>query len=136
MPNWLDGLLKSPTVPILTPEQKAMLEAKAQDEQSKRSFLQKLFSGTMESGTGLVTGALGLSDFKTGSREPYDVGNALGQIVGQAGLPFAAYKSILPKGKLFHGTQIEFPKFNPKFNDTSDTLGWMTHFAEDPKYAA
>ena len=49
-----------------------------------------------------------------------------------AGLPFS---SIIKSGKVFHGTQKVFDKFDPELNNKGDVLGWLTHFAENPKYA-
>lgn len=51
-----------------------------------------------------------------------------------AGLPFSAYKAKGLKS-IYHGTQKRFDKFDPSKYDKDDVLGWLTHFAEDPKYA-
>jgi hypothetical protein len=50
-----------------------------------------------------------------------------------AGLPFAALRGGKP---IYHGTGKVFEKFDPSKYDTSDILGWMTHGAADPDYAA
>ena len=58
-----------------------------------------------------------------------------------AGLPFAALaklkglREVAGKPAVFHGTRQTFDLFDPDKNDIFDKLGWMTHFAEDPRYA-
>jgi len=46
-----------------------------------------------------------------------------------AGVPFG------PKQVVYHGTKAPFNQLNPGYNNPDDLFGWMTHFAEDPKYA-
>lgn len=63
--------------------------------------------------------------------------STLGADIQGAGMPYAAIMQKLGKGKgtVYHGTPRKFHTFDPTRNDSRDTLGWMTHFAEEPGYA-
>lgn len=66
--------------------------------------------------------------------------NAIGQMVmaasdvAKAGLPFAAMRGNNP---VFHGRvkPLKEGLISNSRTDTTDTLGWMRHFAENPEYA-
>lgn len=83
-------------------------------------------------------GLLGIDPAQDESSGGY-LANVMSQLGGaaeplvKAGLPFLAMTGGQP---VFHGTGEAFEKFNPKLYDKSDTLGYMTHFAEEPGYAA
>lgn len=135
MPNSLFNNFNKPKVPKeLNSEQLRLWEQYSKQQQEKDPTWLKMAKTGFEGSMGAVSSLFG-KDFPNHPISNFDRGNALGQLA-QAGLPFAAYGSKLLKGKVFHGTQRIFDKFNPDVNDASDVLGWMTHFAEDPKYAS
>lgn len=94
----------------------------------------KLLDDTIAGVAGIPQGLIGIEPEGTGVGP---TANKLTQLLTNlpmgAGLPF----SQLMKGKsVFHGTNKSFSKFNPSKYNERDLLGQMTHFAEDPVYAA
>jgi hypothetical protein len=107
---------------------------------SDSSLKQKSFLGNLLGGipTGIMEGLIGMEppEKYTGEYplpgEEFRAISNLGTQTVEAGLPFAAYG--IPK--LFHGTRKIFKYFDPSKYDVSDVLGWMTHAAKNPHYAA
>lgn len=134
-PNGKQGLLNSifGNIPSVntgdgswTPE----MESEAQRASASRPLWKQYFDTGLDTMVGGVKGLLGLDVDPNGSMGS-KVGNFTGQLA-QSGLPFS---KILGGNSIFHGSKSAFDKFKPELNDESDVLGWMTHLAEDPKYA-
>lgn len=136
MPSLFDILRETYSGTQPTEEQIQANEILARQKQSEDPLWKKLGRAGVDVITGGLEGLLGVEPKRNISNAgPAEYANIAGQLL-QSGLPFGAYKSILPKGNIFHGTQKMFDKFDPSVYDKSDTLGWMTHFAEDPAYAS
>lgn len=134
MPDSLFSNFNKPNpVQPVSPEKQALWDKYVEEQQAKDPTWKKVLRAGSEGISGAVSSLFG-KDFETGDRSPFATGNALGQLA-QAGLPFLAYKPKLKGEQVYHGTQKVFEKFDPRKYDTSDVLGWMTHFAEEPKYA-
>lgn len=151
MPNGFQiGPLQPSTAGLkpLSPEEQALLDRYNESQQALDPTWKKVIRGGTEGIAGAASSLFG-QNFEPGAPSAFDKGNATGQLL-QAGLPFLGYAGKLAdtlKGgtaltegigeapQVYHGTQRLFEKFNPTKNDTSDVLGWMTHFAEDPNYA-
>lgn len=100
------------------------LDNEAKIAQSKMPLWKQYAQKAIESGVDGLQGFLGIGK-ETQS-------NLAGQLLS-AGLPFT---SIMKNKNVYHGTGKIFDKFDELKNDTADVLGWMTHFAENPKYAS
>jgi hypothetical protein len=85
---------------------------------------------------GAVEGLLGLEFKPWDKATTRDNVNFAVQLI-QAGLPFSA---IMKGRSVYHGTpyasRIAKEGFDPSQYNKEDTLGWLTHFAEDPTYAS
>lgn len=127
------GLSNIKPLPKLTPEQEGLKNKLIEQWRKEHPIANKVFEYT----PGFLQGLLGINTpgFDYGTKNnPYNDRNdaaLVGNLVG-AGLPFA---ELLGDAKVFHGTQKLFDYFDPKKANVSDTLGWMTHFAENPSYA-
>lgn len=134
MPDSLFSNFNKPNpIQPVSPEKQALWDKYVEEQQANDPTWKKVLRAGSEGISGAVSSLFG-KDFETGDKSPFATGNALGQLA-QAGLPFLAYKPKLKGEQVYHGTQKVFEKFDPRKYDTSDVLGWMTHFAEEPKYA-
>lgn len=116
-------------LPNPTPEQQSAWDEFVRREQERTlSPTKKRINSWIDDFWNFSTGFLvGPEDM---SKPPSSQARGIGELMS-AGIPFAAY----PLRRVFHGTQRLFDKFDPSRYDTSDVLGWLTHFAEDPTYA-
>lgn len=122
--------IKPPDIPM-TPEQRAMYDKIVREQQSKDSPYKQTARKGFENILDFTGGLFGGEGEELGPT-PRNTGALL-----SAGLPFASYAAAkLPYGKVFHGTQKLFDKFDPSKYDTSDVLGWASHFAERPEYSS
>lgn len=130
---------EAPATPISVDENQREAElARFRQEHPIKAKLQDLF---VNMPAGAAEGLIGI-DPEPGRVDARNTTNFFTQLLssipseglGLAGMPFAWYKA---KGiKPIHGTPKVFDYFDPKQYDRSDLLGWMTHAAEDPNYAA
>lgn len=156
MPDRPDSLLRAfqkmlrlnlPEAPApLSPGVEAMYEAERKQKENQWRQEHPIKAGISDvvgSGLDFLGGLTGLKSAESIKENP---ATAYGELAGgltdlipgkaaltgvaKAGLPFLAYAP-----RVFHGTQRDFLKFDPKVYDKSDVLGWMTHAAADPEYA-
>lgn len=123
----------------LSPEEQSLMDRYNESQQALDPTWKKVIRGGVGGIAGATSSLFG-QNFEPGAPSAFDKGNAVGQLL-QAGLPFAAYAGKLMKGEselpqIYHGTQKVFENFDPSKYDTSDVLGWMTHFSENPSYAS
>lgn len=145
MPDQKESLFSRPRgvqTPIILEDISRHLEEQERRYRAETGIRSKINTG-VEGITGLISGYLGTNQVERGQpRNARNIGTAIGELLGfapspgdvvKAGLPFAA---IMKGADVYHGTQRQLTKFNPRKNDRNDVLGWMHHFAEDPEYSS